>query len=518
MKVKRNEVDGKFHLTYIKTQTNHDSEVEHCSLDEGTKSMIYGLLLKGLEPKVIVGKLLSDDETNRLYYLKVRDVMNICRDTGIGLLDRGQMHTDDATSVQIFVENEVKIGSVIAYKPNNVKHPDYPDLDQKDFIIAIMTDYQVECCKFLDDDYSVICVDATHGVGHNYKLITVLTVNDLYQGQPIAFCISKFETIEVLRYFFNAIKKRVGKALITKDFMSDGADYQYETWKAVMDPKNIFKINKWICIWHINQTFKRNIQKRIKDVEKRKKQGDLLQSFLYELDDTKFNEKLEAFEGQFKKLDKLKEQEESEKLQGESQTPSTIPSTIPNNTSDQQNDGSNSEFDLDLKDFLNFLQKNYFNRKEEWALFYRNTTSLTTNMHLEAFHKTFKHSYLKNTTNLRVDFTIKMLFQYLNAKERAYKHSKVFGLNSIRNSHVLTLHNVALKDFDLYKIEMCNANDQHFLVQRSNTKSIYKIEQIKDLSEVNSCKKCFLFCRDCKVCHHFFSCTCQDYMLKHMLC
>ena len=69
-------------------------------------------------------KLVSNDDTNRFYYLKVRDVLKTCRDTGIGLLYRNQMHADNAMSVQIFVENEVKTCSVIAYKPNDVKPPD----------------------------------------------------------------------------------------------------------------------------------------------------------------------------------------------------------------------------------------------------------------------------------------------------------------------------------------------------------------------------------------------------------
>ena len=60
-----------------------------------------------------------------------------------------------------------------------------------------MTDFQVSCCDQLQNEFSVVCVDATHGVGNGYKLITVLTVNEFYQRQPLAFCVSKTETGDV---------------------------------------------------------------------------------------------------------------------------------------------------------------------------------------------------------------------------------------------------------------------------------------------------------------------------------
>lgn len=106
-------------------------------------------------------------------------------------------------------------------------------------MFGLMTDTQVSWCDQLENEFSVICVDATHVMGNGFKMVTVLTVNDFYQGPLLVFSITRTETATVKKAFFEAIRKRVGKRLISKFLMSDDAEYYFTSWKSVMDPENL---------------------------------------------------------------------------------------------------------------------------------------------------------------------------------------------------------------------------------------------------------------------------------------
>lgn len=463
--------DGTFRAIWTKTHTNHESEIQHCEIDRKTRSVIYGLLLLGLSPKAIVEKMQSKVKTERLYHLLLRDVLNIRRDTGVGDVSRGEMNADDATSVHIFVENNRE--NVLMYKPNNIPMPDvYPELDANDFAIAFMVPFQVEQLDQLSNEFSVICIDATHGVGHGYKMITVLTVDEFYQGMPLAFCISKSEKSEVLRYFFEAIKVRAGKSLISKFFVSDDAEYYFNTWKTVMDPENNHLIDKWICSWHVNKTLKRQAKAKIRNVPKQTATVELLMSLKSELDKEKHDEKVKLFHEHCQK-------------------------------------------DPELKDFYDYLVVYYFNRMHEWAYVYKNQNCLNTNMHLESFHSTFKVCYLDRRAHLRVDFTINRLLQYLEDREHKFNRNKIFGVNSKTNSHTFSFHKEAVDKFYDFEIVPDESNSNMFFVKRKGESHVFAIERIKENDESHCC---LLTCKQCKICIHDFKCSCLQYRASHKLC
>ena len=135
--------------------------------------------------------------------------------------------------MELFVKSQKEFGSIIACKENTLSDKNYPHLliDKDNFLIAFMTNFQVHCCKLANNEYSIICIDAFHGMVNGYKLITVLNVN---QGTPLAFCVSK-KRAYVLLTFFEAIKIRIGKPLLSKNFMSDDAGWYYGSWQLVMD-------------------------------------------------------------------------------------------------------------------------------------------------------------------------------------------------------------------------------------------------------------------------------------------
>jgi hypothetical protein len=211
------------------------------------------------------------DEHNKVEVSFVKkDIENVRKEISLALQGKNQLHADDATSVDMFVKANLDKKIVIGYKLYKVHDDQYPLLQDDDFFLALMTGFQVECCDNLQYDWSCVCIDATHNVGNGFKLITVLIINEFYQGKPLAFCISKRENGSVLASFSEAIKTKVNRPLLSKIFMSDDAEFFYKTWKSVMDPEYHHNIQRLLCTWHVNRAWKTNVQSRVTDNEKRK--------------------------------------------------------------------------------------------------------------------------------------------------------------------------------------------------------------------------------------------------------
>lgn len=168
--------------------------VKKALIDEKKEDLIVGLdlsylndVIDALRPLKIVSRKICQRDANAIFSIVLNKLKQLNTSISNQLYDN-----DDATSVEIFVENQQD--NIIMYKPNNFPMLDvYPEFDQKDFVIAFMMLFQVEQLDQLSNEFSVICIDATHGVGNGYKMITVLTTDEFYQGMPLAFCISKSE-------------------------------------------------------------------------------------------------------------------------------------------------------------------------------------------------------------------------------------------------------------------------------------------------------------------------------------
>ncbi|GFR27067.1 uncharacterized protein TNCT_647971 [Trichonephila clavata] len=78
---------------------------------------------------------------------------------------------------------------------------EYEGLNNEDFFLAIQHPLQKETLKKFGKE--IVCVDSTHGTNsYNFKLITVLVVDDFGEGFPVAWCISNQEDFTVLRKNF----------------------------------------------------------------------------------------------------------------------------------------------------------------------------------------------------------------------------------------------------------------------------------------------------------------------------
>ena len=166
----------------------------------------------------------------------------------------------------------------------------------------------------------VMCMDSTHGTNiYGFNLITVLVLDELGEGIPTAWMICNREDAKALYPFLSKIKEKSGD-ISTKVFMSDDANNFNNAWKSV------FTVNytqKLICAWHIDKSWRNGLQQHISTISK---QADVyhLRVLLAERDITSFRQRLQQFISWL----------------------------------------SDSE---DLYDFLQYFQKEYVKRAEQWA-------------------------------------------------------------------------------------------------------------------------------------------------------
>ncbi|GFT63239.1 MULE domain-containing protein [Nephila pilipes] len=127
----------------------------------------------------------------------------------------------------------------------------YPELKSDDFVLIIMNDAQ---CEMLKKYVSHICIDGTHGTnGYDFKLITLLTLDDMRQGLPCCFFTSNRTDHFLLQIFFAKIKEKVGEICPTV-FMSDMAESFFNAWSNTFQSKPKRRL---FCTWHVDRAWRK---------------------------------------------------------------------------------------------------------------------------------------------------------------------------------------------------------------------------------------------------------------------
>ncbi|GBN14239.1 hypothetical protein AVEN_59390-1 [Araneus ventricosus] len=129
--------------------------------------------------------------------------------------------------------------------------------------------------------------------------------------------------------------------------MSDDADQFYNAWVSLFRNKP----QKVLCIWLVDRAWCQKIN-TIPDVHIRAKVYGKHCLLRNESCEEKFEELLKEVKNDFKEMDAL-------------------------------------------KNFSEYFETYYAKRCEQWALCFRKGAFISTNMCLEAYHKIFKHIYLK---------------------------------------------------------------------------------------------------------------------------
>ena len=154
-------------------------------------------------------------------------------------------HGNDAISVDRIVR-ELQLedpSPVVAYKPRGIKSERHPLLQEDNFLLILMTEFQVNLFQRFS---TLVCVDTTHNTNeygyklcsmvvaneyHNRKIIAVYNNRHLYSstimitGQPIAWAIVDVEDTTTYEEFFKAVKTRVHHSIIQVLMTDDGKWY-----------------------------------------------------------------------------------------------------------------------------------------------------------------------------------------------------------------------------------------------------------------------------------------------------
>lgn len=445
-----------------KTHYGHQCTLGHIRLQTSEREVIAGKLAQGVRVQHILDTVRDNlgDKFQRIHLITRKDIANIEKAYGLKVDRR---HDDDATSVMLWVE-EMKTKAdenpVLIYKPQG-SSTELSYMHINDFVLAIQTPLQAEMLKRFGNN--VLCIDATHGTnGYDFSLITLIVIDEFGEGYPVAWCLSNRTDLTVLLNLFKSKKQRVG-SITPKWIMSDDAQQFYSAWIGVfgMGPQ------KLLCIWHVDRAWRGNLNS-IRDKQLAQTIYHNLRVLLEETDQDKFEQMLKKTTKQLSK------------------SPLT-------------------------QDFLKYFNTYYAKRKEEWAICFRRSSLINTNMYVESFHRVLKHLYLKGKTNKRVDKCIQTLMKYERDKgfDRLTKLEK--GKLSGRITTILRRHNASKK---LSTTSVHVVDGSTWKVKSSDSKREYTI--VKELSQCPI--NCALKCIDCNVCVHIYYCNCMDAVINHTIC
>lgn len=354
------------------------------------------------------------------------------------------------------------LSPVLKYKNQNEKDL-HGDLDQVDFFLVLMTEFQAQ--QLSQFGRHKICIDGTHGTNaYDIQLYTLLVVDEYGAGCPVAFCFSNRSDEYIFKLFFEAIKERVGE-INTTVFMSDDAPAFYNAWSSVMG--NV--LHRLICSWHVDRNWRQNLNK-ISNLEKRSVVYKTLKVLLHLDDKDKFNEALS------KVLADL-------------------------------------FADSDTVNFGIYFQKYYVKRTETWAYCFRQHLGINTNMYLESVHKILKYYYLEGKKTRRLDKTIHAVMKLARDSlfNRIIKLSK--NTSSLRIKHIQLAHNnsktvtsamITVLESNEWLVQSCSISGQEYIVQKN-----------KSSCNISNCE---LKCSRCEICVHIYKCSCMDNVIKFNIC
>ena len=232
------------------THYGHQTRLGHIRLGAQDRLQIAGKLAQGVTLDKILDDVHSSVSHNfkRVHLLQRKDIHNIER---IVKLDGGQRHHDDATSVAAWVEEMRGMGDdnvVHYYKPQSADDGK-TGLKREDLLIVLQTPIQAKMFKKFAEG-KVVCVDATHGTNaYEFKLITLLVVDEHGEGFPVAWCIANREDRVLLIEFFTFIHTKCGM-VHPLWFMSDMADQYHHV--SVFDDSP----QKLVCTWHVDRAWR----------------------------------------------------------------------------------------------------------------------------------------------------------------------------------------------------------------------------------------------------------------------
>lgn len=236
IKVQINNCNYQCRIIYIKTHVGHDADLGHIYLTKEEREIIASKIALKIPFDEILDDirykaLCTEESVQRLHLLTKKDLFNIT--ASYNLKSDAVRHTNDAISVEAWIEEMKENNCVLFYKPQNFILNEWPFLNKEDFVLIIMNEGQAQMLKKFSSD--CVCIDGTHGLNaYNFELHTLLVLDELRQGFPVGFLISNRSDQDIMVLFFSFIKNKIGYSIKAKVFMSDMAESYYIGWTNVM--------------------------------------------------------------------------------------------------------------------------------------------------------------------------------------------------------------------------------------------------------------------------------------------
>ncbi|SMN01522.1 hypothetical protein SPONN_2553 [uncultured Candidatus Thioglobus sp.] len=199
---------------------NHTTTLAHLRMPTATRLKIAAKLQEGVGMDHILDTIrdsVTAEGISREHLVRRMDLHNIKHQYNIS---NGTMkHKNDLYSVDAWIQElkELAYNPVLVYKrQGDQQGPEMDNVCDNDFILCLQTEFQKDMLKKFGG--SIICMDTTHGTNqYDFLLTTLLVVDELGEGIPVAWMLSNREDALMLMVFLQAIKDRVGE--IKPDFL-----------------------------------------------------------------------------------------------------------------------------------------------------------------------------------------------------------------------------------------------------------------------------------------------------------
>lgn len=242
LKAVQNINSGCVKVTYCSTHHNHVIKLAHLRICESVRMEVAAKLYQGVKMERILDDIRDSvgDKIKREHLINRQDLHNIQHQYNI---ESSSRHKNDLTSVTSWVEEmrTMPYNPILKFKQQGCKQLDDMDnIGDQDFFLCIQTKFQKDMCQKFGQD--AVCMDSTHGTNsYDFKLVTLLVVDDHGEGIPAGWMVSNGEDCLILIEFLKAIKERTG-CMTPKWFMSDDAQQFFTAWTTVFGNNGIKRL------------------------------------------------------------------------------------------------------------------------------------------------------------------------------------------------------------------------------------------------------------------------------------
>lgn len=379
----------------------------------------------------------------------------------------GKYHAVDIVSCRLRVAEMKRMNEIVL--ETNI---DNKLVDLKNAFLVLADDFQIGMLRKFGGDY--ILLDSTYSITkYGLKLTPLIVINEYGNGVTAAICVSEKTDARTWEDFFKAVKSKLGTAIHTNVFMTDGDRSYYNAWCTVMGKPT----HKLLCTWHVWKCWDKQMKKKLSRSDPENVDGVI------------FADKQEK-----KKISKmLLEMKRAVYVEDFEVKYQIVVSYLKDH----------------WKEYYQYFISKYDNNKEEWAHCYRSGLVLTTNNHVESFFNSLKKGIMEGTHNERLDCLIHYALSVSGHSQDKYRALVARGKRTGEQKNIFLSHKEAQK---MSATDIAKIDDKTWKTKCEGVPVYINLE--KYTCDELKCEKC----TTCNSCIHMFSCDCTNYRLKNIMC